>query len=41
MSQNRWAVDAGGVVRGLAASLRAGDREVAEIVESPRPAAGP
>jgi transcriptional regulator len=37
MSQNRPAADIDGVVRGLAASLRAGDREVAEIVEARRP----
>lgn len=40
MSQNRAAADVDGVVRGLAASPRAGDREVAEIVEARRPAPG-
>ena len=38
MSQNRPAADIDGVVRGLAASPRAGDREVAEIVAARRPA---
>jgi len=37
MSQNRPAADIDGVVRGLAASPRAGDREVAEIVAARRP----
>lgn len=37
MSQNRPAADINGVVRGLAASPRAGDREVAEIVAARRP----
>ena len=37
MSQNRSAADIDGVVRGLGASERAMDREVAEIVEARRP----
>jgi transcriptional regulator len=41
MSQNRPAADIDGVVRGLAASPRAGDREVAEIVAASRPPGSP
>ena len=40
MSQNRSAADIDGVVRGLASSPAAGDRDVAEIVERARPPAG-